>query len=297
MGFPVPSTTTSFGPFINRNHAGVYLYLHVGLALALTFWHIRRAGNNALRGGPYLVSGFLACGLALCAGLTASMAAIAASVALALGGTALVYFFGFPSALAPQRAILRVTLFALVLIAAGLFAMADFSYVADRFKSKAAAYRKTGADDRAPLRRATWTLIADGAKSGRALVGYGAGSYCWISPPYQAQQKELQKDGRLFYRAIHAHNDWLEMLAEWGVLGLLPVLAALAWLGRQLVRAFHAGHPESVPLALGLLFLMLHAWVDLLVWFTPLMFTAGFVVAAMTCLTDQSSSEQSRDLT
>ncbi|NBN95626.1 MAG: hypothetical protein EBV31_08450, partial [Verrucomicrobia bacterium] len=115
------------------------------------------------------------------------------------------------------------------------------------------------------------------------------------SPPYQAQQKELQRDGKLFYRAIHAHNDWLEMLADWGAVGMLAVFAALLWLGRRLVRAFHAGHPETVPLALGLLLLMAHAWVDLLFWFTPLMFTAALVAAAMTCLTDQSSAAAGRN--
>jgi O-antigen ligase len=94
---------------------------------------------------------------------------------------------------------------------------------------------------------------------------------------------------------IHAHNDWLEMLADWGILGLLPVLAALAWLGRRLVRAFHSGHPETYPLAVALLLLMAHASVDLLFWFTPLMFTAAFVASAMTCLTDQSAAEQARD--
>jgi hypothetical protein len=40
----------------------------------------------------------------------------------------------------------------------------------------------------------------------------------------------------------------------------------------------------------------LHATVDLLFWFTPLMFTAGFVLAAMTTFTEQSSYEQDRAL-
>ena len=57
------------------------------------------------------------------------------------------------------------------------------------------------------------------------------------------------------------------------------------------------GHPETVPLALALLLMLAHAWIDLLFWFTPLMLTAAFILAAMTCLTDQSSSEQGRDLT
>ena len=80
------------------------------------------------------------------------------------------------------------------------------------------------------------------------------------------------------------------MLAEWGVLGLLPVLAFLGWLFRRFARAFRAGHPETYPLALGLILMGLHATVDLLFWFTPLMFTAGFVLAAMCCLTERSSA-------
>ena len=176
-----------------------------------------------------------------------------------------------------------------------ILVIADLNPMIGRFKMKVATYQQVGTDDRAPLRRATWALISDGIPSGRAWVGYGAGSYRWISPPYQAQQKEMQRDGKLFYRAIYAHNDWLQMLAEWGIVGLLAVFAALLWLGRHLIRAFHAGHPETVPLALGLLLMMAHAWVDLLFWFTPLMFTAAFVASAMTCLTDQSAAEQARD--
>jgi hypothetical protein len=84
------------------------------------------------------------------------------------------------------------------------------------------------------------------------------------------------------------------MLATWGVIGMLPVLAMLGWLGLPLIRAFHEGHPETVPLALGLILLGAHASLDLLFWFTPLMFTAVFIAAAMTCLTDQSSAEMER---
>ncbi len=297
FGYPVPYNTTCFGPFMSRNHAGVYLYLHAALALGLTFWHIRRAGANALRGGPHLVAAFLAFGLALLSALTGSTAAAAAVLALFVLALPLVYCFGFPGSRGSRQKIVLVTGAAMLFSALAILLATDLQPIVERFKMKAATYQKAGTDDRAPLRRATWSLIEDAGWKGRAWVGYGAGSYCWISPPYQAKQKELQKDGRLFYRAVHAHNDWLEMLADWGVLGLLPVFVALAWLGRRLVRAFHGGHPETLPLALGLLFLMAHAWVDLLVWFTPLMFTAGFVVAAMTCLTDQSSSEQSRELT
>ena len=296
LGYPVPFNTVCFGPFLCRNHAGVYLYLHVALALALTFWHIRRASGEATRGGPHLVGAFLAFALSLLVALTGSTAGVAVALALMLISVPLAYFFGFPGSRGSRRQIIAITGASMAVAAAAILATADLNPILDRFKQKAAAYQQAGTDDRAPLRRATLSLIADGARTERVWVGFGAGSYRWIAPPYQAQQKELQRDGRLFYRATHAHNDWLEMLAEWGVLGLLPVLAGLLWLGRGIVRAFHAGHPETVPLALVLLLLAAHAAIDLLFWFTPLMFAAAFIAAAMLCLTEQSSAERERDL-
>jgi hypothetical protein len=294
LGYPVPYNTTCFGTFMSRNHAGVYLYLHAALALGLTFWHIRRAGENTLKGGPHLVAAFLAFALALLVALTNSTGGVGIVLALFVVSLPLAYYFGFPGSRGSRQRIIIVTGVAMLLSAAAILAMVDLKPILERFKMKAATYQKAGTDDRAPLRRATWSLISDAGWDGRAWVGYGAGSYRWISPPYQAQQKEMQRDGKLFYRAIHAHNDWLEMLADWGVLGLLPVLAGLLWMGRLLIRAFHGGHPETVPLALGLVLMMAHAWVDLLFWFTPLMFTAAFIAAAMTCLTDQSSAETER---
>lgn len=296
LGYPVPYNTTCFGTFMSRNHAGVYLYLHAALALGLTFWHIRRASGGAWRGGPHLVAAFLGFGLALLAALTGSTAAAGVVVTLFACSATLAYYFGFPGSRGSRRRIVLMTGAAMVFSVAAVLATADLSPILERLKVKSAAYRRAGVDDRAPLRRASWDLITEGGWAGRAWIGYGAGSYRWVSPPYQARQKELQRDGKLFYRAIHAHNDWLEMLADWGVLGLLAVLAALGWLVRALVRGFHAGHPETYPLALALILLALHASVDLLFWFTPLMFTAAFATAAMTCLTDQSSAESMRGL-
>jgi O-antigen ligase len=296
LGYPVPYNTTCFGTFMSRNHAGVYLYLHAAIALGLMFWHIRRAGENVLRGGPHLAAAFVAFALSLLAALTNSTAGAAVALTLLIVAPLLAYWIGFPGSRGSRRQIMLITGGALALSAASILLVADLQPIFARFKMKAASYQATGVDDRAPLRRATWALATEGGASGRVWVGYGAGSYRWISPPYQAQQKELQRDGKLFYRAIHAHNDWLEMLAEWGIIGLLPVLAFLGWLIRRLARAFHAGHPETYPLALGLILMGLHATVDLLFWFTPLMFTAGFVLAAMTTFTEQSSYEQDRAL-
>ena len=294
LGFPVPYNTQSFGTFMNRNHAGVYLYLHAGVALALTFWHIRRAGDNVLRGGPHLAAAFLAFALALLAALTNSTAGAACGLALLVLAPVAAYWFGFPGSGGSRRRIMLITGGALALSAAAVLFVADLRPLLARVQAKATNYQATGFDDRAPLRRATWALATDGGWTGRVWVGYGAGSYRWVSPPYQAMQPEMVHQGKLRFRALHAHNDWLEMLAEVGVIGLLPLLAFFGWLGRKLFRAFRPGHPETYPLALGLILLGLHATIDLLIWFTPLMFTAGFVLAAMTTFTEQSSFETER---
>ena len=294
LGFPVPPNSFCFGPFISRNHAGVYFYLHVALALALTFWHIRRAGESLFKGGPYLITAFLGFALSLLAALTASVAATFIVLALIFISVPLGYFFGFPESRVSRRGIVIVTGVAMLVAALAVLSLADFSPIVNRFQKKADVYQQVGTDDRAPLRRATLALISDAGRDGRVWVGYGAGSYRWIALPYQAEQKEMQKNGRFYYRADYAHNDWLEMLATWGVIGMLPVVAMLGWFGRRLIRAFHEGHPETVPLALGLILLGAHASLDLLFWFTPLMFTAVFTAAAMICLTDQSSAEMNR---
>jgi len=288
----VPYSTQCFGPFINHNHAGIYLYLNAAVALALTCWHIRRAGDNALRGGPHLVSAFLALLLALVTALTNSMGAAGVVLALGLVSVPAAYFIGFTNSRASLRAIVSVTGFALLFAAAALLFTVDLRSLGNKFESKAAAFKATGSDDRAPFRRSTWRLATEGGWTGRVWVGYGAGSYRWVSPPYQAQEPVLAaKDGSLAKRAIYAHNDWLQMLAEWGVLGLVPVLLALGWLLRRIFRAFRPGHAESIPLACVLVLMMAHAYLDLIFWFTPLMFVAAFVAAAMIAFVEQSSAE------
>jgi len=294
LGFIIPDSALCFGPFLYHNHAGIYLYLNVAVALALTLWHIRRSHHNALKGGPHLVSGFAALYLTLFVGLTNSMGATAVVIALSLVSIPAAYFIGFKDGRNNLKEAATVTLFALLFAALAFLFTADLRSLGNKFEAKTAHYHRTGADDRAPLRRATWALITDDGWGGRAWSGYGAGSYRWVAPTYQAQQKDLQDDtGRFYLRALYAHNDWLQMLAEWGVLGLLPVVAGLLWLSRRIIRAFRPGHAESIPLACAVVLLGCHAFIDLIFWFTPLMFALAFITAAMVSFVDQSTAENS----
>lgn len=286
LGFEIPRASQSYGTFINRNHAGAYFYLNAGLALAVACWHLRRAGDRAAQGGPHLLAAFAAVVLALFAALTNSIGAVLVVGLLGLVVAPLTLFRGYRD----DQGKVRPGVWAAALASAGIVlalgAVADFGRLADKARGKADRYLQAGVDDRAPLRAATWHMALD-----RPWTGWGAGSYRWVSPVYQAEQKDLQDDrGRLRVRASYAHHDWLQLFAEVGLLGLLPLLAALYWLGRKFRAALRPGHPEAVPLAGLLLLFASHACFDLLCWFTPLLTVLALVVAVFAAFTEQSSA-------
>jgi O-antigen ligase len=136
-------------------------------------------------------------------------------------------------------------------------------------------------------------MASAGGWSGKVWTGWGAGSYRWVSPVFQADEKPLQDaNGKLAIRATYAHCDWLQMLAEWGVVGMLPVLAGLWWLGRWICRACRRGHPEAIPLAGVLILVSLHASLELIFWFTPLLYSLALIVAAMVTFTEHDLRTQ-----
>ena len=286
LGFAIPREAQVYGTFINRNHAGVYLYLNAGLAFALACWHLRRAGDRAAQGGPHLVAAFAAVLLALFAALTNSVGAVVVVGLLGLVAAPVTLLRGYRDDQGRVRPGVWAALLATVAIVLALGAVADFGKLADKAKGKADRYLQSGVDDRAPLRSATWRMALD-----RPWTGWGAGSYRWVSPVYQAEEKALQDErGRLRVRALYAHHDWLQLFAEVGLLGLLPLLLFLYWLGRKVRAAFRPGHPEALPLAALLLLFALHAGFDLLCWFTPLLTVLALVVAALAAFTEQSSA-------
>lgn len=290
LGYPVPIGATTFGTFINRNHAGIYFYLQAALALALTFWLVRRSARSALRGGPFLLAGFLALVLGTFVFFTTSIGGGVVVFLLFLVVLPFAYFRGMPTDGLVRRDVFWFGLGSFMLIATALVFAGDFRSLEKKVRLKAAAYQVSGSDDRAPLRRSTWKMATAGDWSGKIWTGWGAGSYRWVSPVFQAEEKALQDaKGKLAIRATYAHCDWLQMLAEWGVLGMLPVLTGLWWLGRWIRRACQRGHPEAIPLAGALVLVGGHASLELIFWFTPLLYTLALIAAAMVIFTEHDA--------
>ncbi len=292
MGFPIPAGATAFGPFIYRNHAGVYFYLQASIAMSLTFWHLRHQRIGGTKGSPHLISGFFGLVLALAAILTYSIAAAMMAIMVILFIAPAAYLIGMPGKVGQysrRSSSILMLVFALAFVS---LVYGNFRKLGDKIDAKLEQVTKTKNDDRAPWRRSTWKM-ATTSGADRLWTGWGAGSYRWVSPYFQAQEKELQDTkGKLLLRATYAHCDWLQMLAEWGIVGLSIVAAGLVWLFAWMYRPLvKRGKPEAIPVAAALLLFQFHMLIDFPLWFTPLLFSLAFIAAVMINFLDDSLRE------
>lgn len=278
-----------FGPFIYKNHAGIYLYLSAALMLALTVHLIARKGDRADRGGPHLLAAILFVLLCLAAASTLSIGAIIAASALLILAPAL-YFADrhVRAALSPAPAIMLLGCGALVIYVAA--SSTNLGALRQRIEKKRDYVEQRGDDDRAPLRRATLAQIddADGAK---ALFGWGAGSYRWTSPPYLARQPEfIDAKGRLWARANFAHCDWLQALLEWGAVGAVIIASALIWLASKIGSALRRRSASLLALSAGILIVLLHVTLDFALYFTPSLSLLALMAAWIASADDAEAS-------
>lgn len=267
-----------FGPFIYRNHAGAFLCLAASLALALAFYLAKQKGDQVDRGGPHLIIGLAALFLAIGAASTMSFAAVAvaATILLLIGPVA----YLLDRKLRNNLSLLPVTAFLALTAVVAYVGLLSIDAKRWRYKAKVKIDRmeKLGADDRAPLREATWMMV-ESSSFERQLSGWGAGSYRWTSPDFLRTRHEyLNERGELVKRATHAHNDWLQSIVEWGLAGWVTVIGTLAFLGLRLRAQLRRPHAPAIALLGGVVAFSSHAFLDFLT-FIPQMTLLGVMVA------------------
>ena len=292
LGYPVPDNVRTYGPFIDRAHACTYFYFNAAIALALTFWHYRRKKDSNRLGGPHLISLFI--GLLLFFGVfsTFSVGGILISLTLLLFVTPITYFLGLPLKSGKSLGVNFINVIIFLIMLGGL----AYTYKYDQFEyniqKKLKQTSKSTVDERAALRSATAQMIRVGGIEGKVWYGWGAGSYRWVSPYFQAQQPALQdKNQKLSTRAIYARSDWLQIIAEWGIVGALPVLLTIGWFVLKSRRFYRRGRPEVIPLFCVCMLFLIHMFLYLLCWFTPILFIIAFTAAMTLGLVDPVNKE------
>ncbi len=86
--------------------------------------------------------------------------------------------------------------------------------------------------------QATGRMIRD-----RPLTGVGAGAWEVDIPLYQSAGSQLETD-------FYAHNEYLQLIAEYGLAGWLFLAGLLCYLGASVWKTWQAGSPPDVPDAL-----------------------------------------------
>ena len=110
-----------------------------------------------------------------------------------------------------------------------------------------------GLGERAGVRADLWTAAVDVVHES-PVRGVGAGGFAGINP--------VSADADLRW----AHQGFLQVAAEWGIVGLVLVLAVIAWAG---ARLWVGGDVESVAFGAAALSVVgLHATVDH-IWHSP----------------------------
>jgi O-antigen ligase len=237
------------GTFVNHNHFAALMVLLIPALLAYYWLPLEQApvgrhgrGEAAARAAFFLVCGALM-GLALL--LSTSRGGVA-SAAAALGGLALVARRR-GGAGGRRAALLLAALGGLVLVWGALVGLDP---VIERFLRVA---DEGGEDSRVWLWSDSLRIVRD-----FPLLGSGLGTYAHVFPAYKTSRAQLGFS--------HAHNDYLELLTDGGVVALALGLWGALRCARRLAAVRPATHGRAAlvvwALAAGAAGMLLHSAVD-----------------------------------
>ena len=259
-GYIPVASGSPFGPFVNKNHFAGYLAMATPLALGLMTSFTERARARGRSRDWAARPEATRVVLAVAAALAMAFAAL---VALSRGGAislaaGVVAFFAARHYLArppdARASLLRWRGPGAVLLVAALLVIALPEDTHQRLRG----YADKPLDSSGSFRLDTWrsTLGMVGASP---WLGHGMGSFHAAYPRF--------KRGYGHERVEHAENDYLELLAEGGLVGFGLALAVVAGAGRRSWLALRDGQrttQRGVALGAlaGLLALAVHSLVD-----------------------------------
>ncbi len=242
------------GTFINRNHFAGMLNMVLPLALGALFtsFYRRRSGRSS-RSETYAWTWvmILSCsfmGLAIL--LSLSRAGVLTLVAtLAFMSCTLVLRGASRKRALPRRALSALVPWLLPLTILGLGLAVGLDALSERF-----ALFQEGWGGRAVIYANNLELIRD-----NPAFGVGPGMYRWRFRPYQTINPENRYD--------HAHNDYLETAADWGIPAAAMIWGFILW---RFYRAFRTLFESRSIFRQGLAFgclgalfsILLHSLVD-----------------------------------
>jgi putative inorganic carbon (hco3(-)) transporter len=219
-----------FSTLGNPNFLATYLVFIIPVAIGLTF--STRSWGLQLLGGIAALGGFLALILTLCKG-----AWLALLVGLGVLVSLLLFSRKWPAVEWTRR---KKRFMLLGLLAAGAVLWFATPIVVERFRSSF----HTSADVRLVYWEGALGIIWEAP-----LLGKGLGTFQVSFPSHRPLDF---RERRVGYNVMHAHSEYLQTLAEQGVLGLIALLFLIGAAAWTVIRSLHHS-PNRRWLLAGLL--------------------------------------------
>jgi O-antigen ligase len=237
-----PAGSSAFGPFFNRDHFAGYMELLIAIPVALIV-------TGYLRGEKRLVFGIAAMFMGMAAIFTLSRGGMISILAEMIFIAAMSFRRNYMKAGARGHGKARMAtgvaavFVILAAIAAGVFWIGA-EPVINRIatgdpNSSDLSNTQTFYSVRGEIWENTWTMIRD-----NPLTGVGLGAYETAYPIY------TMENGTHGITA-EAHNDYLQILADAGVIGAMIALWFIVALFRAIARGVHSNDPLVAAIALG----------------------------------------------
>jgi hypothetical protein len=259
---PIPEF---MGSFVNRNNYAAYINLLIPVALALGGYVGETRSNTHSKGHPGYLFYFMAAVMAASVLRSGSRAGLMICMLLLVCWLWNLLFMGKSRAFDGHRR-LFLTVVLVSVAAAGLLLFSGIKPLADRFAAPAnmeEAQLRENSNTRPIAYRATLEMFRD-----HWLYGTGAGTFLRVFPYYQPESLAG------FWQ--YAHCDWLQWVAELGVVGFVLVAVIMFGILQRCMRNYlplrehvggesgvHAFHQHVLPaLGFSLTGVALHACVD-----------------------------------
>ncbi|HYD38062.1 MAG TPA: O-antigen ligase family protein, partial [Allosphingosinicella sp.] len=257
--YAITNVTSPVGFFANVNHEGTLLLCSLPF---VAFLAGRAAGrrSRSKRSGGAVISVAMALFLA---------------VGIAISGSSAGYGLFLPTALASLLIYRRAVVgrIAWPWTAGMVVVLIVFAVAALRGPLSSEAFAGDLSDQ--PTSRRVLAATTTRAIEDSFPVGTGLGTFATVYRRYENPDRVTRQ------YANHAHNDYLEIVLELGVAGLLLILAFIAWWAMALVRVWRsevpgAGLARAASVAVGVV--LLHSIVDY-----PLRTAAIAALVALAC--------------
>lgn len=247
-----------FASFVYRNHWAAYVVLLVAVALGFSFsalrhWSRRRIGLDAIL--PGLV--------------VALLLAITLPMPGTRSGMVMVALLFSSAAFFLLRRIARINdmpisrRWSLLLLIAGFLASVGFVGVSLNRQTLQKHWNRTvqeaqGLTQGAASIRMNFTKDTLRIAWERPVWGWGLGSFARVFRSYHGDYLR-DEYGRPKARLLRAHNDWAQIWAEAGIVGLMVLVVPVIMRLRDICSD---GRPLFRWAAFGLILLLLYGWVD-----------------------------------